>query len=85
MPQLSVAHLKVTVEVGPLVSQEPSHYVETVLVSATGLAGAPVKPLQALIQLRSLIPYPVLAMVGSVYLYELSSGEPCPVAVVTVV
>ena len=38
-----------------------------------------------MIQLRYPIPYPVLAMVGSVYLYELSSGEPCPVAVVTVV
>ena len=45
LPRLSVTHLKVTVEVCPLVSQEPSHYVKTVLVPATGLAGAPVKPL----------------------------------------
>ena len=76
-------------EVCPLVSQEPPHYVETVLVPAAGLAGAPVKPLKAHRQYSRVrggrIYYLVPDMVEGVYLYELPSGEPCPVAVVTVV
>ena len=37
------AHLKVTVEVCPLVSQPAPHHVQAVLVSSTGLTRAPVE------------------------------------------
>jgi len=38
-------HLEFAVEVGPLVSKEAPDDVETMLVPATGLSRAPVKPL----------------------------------------